>query len=137
MKFYCNSKLHNREFILNYFNISNNDLKLLLKYYNLKIATTYSKPTIDVINKYNEEYVKNYYVTQNHELKECLKHFNITQDMFLNILKHYGISKLDTFKNTLNKIKKEDLYNYYIIEKHSRLETLTHFNIKMICFINY
>lgn len=137
LTFLCNSPLYSRKDILEALKINAYTLDLLLSKYSLSISRSFGKEVREVLRKFSKEDIFDYYITQNHSQKETRYYLGgITQDSFLTILKYYEIEKNFNLDYLKSKVSKEYLYHYYIEEKHSREETLEHFNLNDDSFYN-
>ena len=136
--------------LYNYYIIKNNSIKKTAEYFNtncnniLKLLNTYNINKIN-INKNNildlngnlisNQDIYNYYISNNHSREDTLNHFKISVHKFKKVLSLYDIVKIkhtkkpELFNQVLNRINKDDLYDYYIDKNNSIEDTLNHFNI--------
>ena len=140
----------NYDDLYNYYIIANNSIENTAKHFNstttmiTKLIHEYNinKAAIrenNIINKngilINKQEIYNYYITNNNSRENTINHFNLTIHDFKKILKNYNIIKTphikkpESFKHILQRIPREELYNYYIEQNNSIENTLQKFNI--------
>lgn len=88
----------------------------------------------NLIKRVPKEDIYNYYAYGEHTTQECLNYFNLSLKQLYKILNHYNIKKHSVLNNNLDKIDKEEFEIYYIKEKHTVQDVLTHFNITQAKF---
>lgn len=64
-----------------------------------------------------------------HSYSETLEHFKISGGVLDRRLKVYGIQKQSSHDRNVDKITGEDLYRYYVIENHDKVQTREHFGL--------
>lgn len=76
-----------------------------------------------------KEEVIDYYITQNHTLKDTANYFKCGEDAVANFCKRNNIFKVEgRKKKTYLTASFEEVYDYYIIQNHSVIESANYFN---------
>lgn len=112
--------------------VTQDELLQILKYYKLNKIKSFAKSTTNLDIKE----VFNYYVRLNHTKEETISYFNLTTAAFNKLLKHYSILKKESLNSLKNRIRKEDLEDYYIKQNKNYNEVCEYFNITLWDFKN-
>lgn len=78
-------------------------------------------------DSFTKEELEQFY--QNHSYLETLEHFKITGGVLDRRLKAYGIQKQSSHDKNVEKISREELYQYYVVENHDKVQTREHFGL--------
>lgn len=112
----------------NHFNISCSDLLYeLLRYYNIKKPS----PLDYLIERVSKEELIRYYIEEDHTYKETINKFGLGSfPQLQKVCNYYGIAKNESFESILNRISKEEIEDYYILQDHTVPESLIYFKLK-------
>lgn len=125
------NKGNTKEEIAKMLNLTKSRIDRLFKFFNIdSYRTTYN----NIINSANKEKIYQYYVVENHTRKETCNKFGLKNDMLDKIFKDLNFTKHHDINYYTNLIPKEELYNYYIVERHSKQECLQKFNLTVAPF---
>ena len=107
------------------FNICESVLSRILKYYKIEKKSKF-KPLKALIEELDKENFINYYSF--HNIFDTAKYYETSTENISKYCKYIGYVK-DKFLEDIEKVNKEELYQYYIIENHGYYETAKHFGI--------
>lgn len=125
-KYYIDEN-HTREETARRFGINTVALHFLLKENGIRKV----KKSSEYHTYISREDLYSYYIEENHTLADTMKRFNFGEDALLSLMREYGIYKntKETLESALNRINRDDFYNYYVVENHTARETREKFNI--------
>ena len=78
-------------------------------------------------DSFTKEELEQFY--QEHSYAETLEYFGISGGVLDRRLKAYGIQRQSSHDKNADKITREDLYRYYVIENHDKVQTREHFGL--------
>ena len=119
---------------LDHFGINHANFKKLLKNFNIIKFSPRKLPksnVLDDLKSLNIEEIKHYYIDQNNSQKDTIKHFNMKpytlSYLIDNKILYKGKNKKGKNKDKI--INYSELYDYYIVQYHTKKDTATYFGV--------
>lgn len=114
-----------KESIAKYYDVHVELINRIIKHYGLKKESKYKSFQYLIDNLDKEEFL-NFY--KKHNIFDTAKYYETSVENISKYCKHIGYVK-DKFVEDQEKVSREDLYQYYIVENHSYYEAAKHFGI--------
>lgn len=133
-------KINKNNFINMYKNKSEDEIKNILDKKSRSAKKFYSSLNIEeknLINKKRIDSIRNMSLDKKEKRNERIKNTkaNFTKEYKKEIGRKINLSRgFESFEDICKRISKQDLYNYYIIENHSKENTEKFFNVKDTLF---
>lgn len=112
-----------------FFNITEDKLYKLVKY--LGIQKPKGEKVTDIAKRISKEDFIQYYIEQDHSQKEVQEFFSISESQLIGLIRYYGVFKKDKIEDSVKKISKEELYQYYIVENKGPYQLAKELNMSI------
>ena len=118
---------HTQKETQEHFNITESQIISLIRYFN-----AYKKDKLsNALLKISEDELYNKYIVENCSPYKLSKELGISVDMMYEIIRHYNLCglRMDSITRIAKKASMDDLFNYYVENKHSITDTKIHFSL--------
>ncbi len=86
-------------------------------------------PIEDAMQALPKEKLRDLYIKQNMRYVDIMHQYNLNNRSLTYLLNLYGFKEEDKLKYFTSKISKQDLYQYYVVENHSREDVMQYFEV--------
>lgn len=124
---------HSNDEVCEFFSINKNTLKKLTYFYNIHKNEKFS----DVYKRITREELIEYYVNGEHDYRETQEHFKINSASLDRLMREYGLVKRNFCGSSVFDIDKDALYDYYVLQNHTREETADFFGCSPLTIYTY
>lgn len=132
--YYINQK-HSIKECAEHFNADYTHICTVLKGYNIRKNKPHINKKVVIFHNIDKEQFIQYYIVENHSKKETAEYFNCSKSTVERFISKHNIAKpKERISEILKipkkyKINKQELFEYYKIQKHTQKECAQHFSV--------